>query len=67
MNQDQIKEMLLKIEDTELDFSVTFTGKESKKVNGLYKPDTHEILLHTKILRQTISLFIQLFTNMHII
>ena len=48
MNQDQIKEMLLKIEDSELDFSVTFTGKESKKVNGLYKPDTHEILLHTK-------------------
>lgn len=48
MNQEQVKEMLLKIEDTELDFSVTFTGKESKKVNGLYKPDTHEILLHTK-------------------
>ena len=48
MNQDQIKELLLKIEDTELDFSVTFTGKESKKVNGLYKPDTHEILLHNK-------------------
>ncbi|MBQ4498483.1 MAG: hypothetical protein II973_13395 [Spirochaetaceae bacterium] len=48
MNQDQVKEILLKIEDTELDFSVTFTGKESKKVNGLYKPDTHEILLHTK-------------------
>jgi len=48
MNQDQVKELLLKIEDSELDFTVTFTGKESKKVNGLYKPDTHEILLHTK-------------------
>lgn len=48
MNQDQIKELLLALEESELDFTVTFTGKESKKVNGLYKPDTHEILLHTK-------------------
>ena len=48
MNQDQVKELLLQIEDTELDFSVTFTGKVSKKVNGLYKCDTHEILLHNK-------------------
>lgn len=48
MNQDQVKALLLQVEDTELEFSVTFTGKESKKVNGLYKPDTHEILLHNK-------------------
>jgi hypothetical protein len=40
--------MLLDIERSELEFSVTFTGKESKKVNGLYKPDTYEILLHNK-------------------
>lgn len=48
MNQDQIKSMLLKLENTELEFSVTMTGKKSKKVNGLYKPDTREILLHNK-------------------
>ena len=48
MNQDQIKDLLLSIEETALEFSVTFTGKKSKKVNGLYKPDTHEILLHNK-------------------
>jgi predicted ribosome quality control (RQC) complex YloA/Tae2 family protein len=48
MNQDQIKELLLKLENTELDFSVTMTGKKSKKVNGLYKPDSREILLHNK-------------------
>lgn len=40
--------MLLSIEEATLDFSVTFTGKESKKVNGLYKPDTREILIHNK-------------------
>lgn len=48
MNQDQIKELLLSLENTELDFTVTLTGKKSKKVNGLYKPDTREILLHNK-------------------
>ncbi len=48
MNQDMIKALLLKLEDTELDFTVTMTGKKSKKVNGLYKPDTREILLHNK-------------------
>jgi hypothetical protein len=48
MNQDQIKELLLKLEDSSLDFSVTMTGKKSRKVNGLYKPDSREILLHNK-------------------
>ena len=48
MNQDQIKTLLLGLEDTALEFSVTMTGKKSRKVNGLYKPDTREILLHNK-------------------
>jgi hypothetical protein len=48
MNQDAIKKMLLDIQDSELEFTVTLTGKRSKKVNGLYKPQTHEILLHSK-------------------
>lgn len=48
MNQDQVKELLLKLEDTTLEFTVTMTGKKSKKVNGLYKPETREILLHNK-------------------
>ena len=48
MNQDQVKEKLLAIEDAPLEFSVIFSGKRSKKVNGLYKPDTREILIHNK-------------------
>ncbi len=48
MNQDRVKELLLSVADAPLDFSVTFTGKESKKVNGLYKPDTREILIHNR-------------------
>lgn len=48
MNQDQIKSLLLNLANTSLEFTVTMTGKQSKKVNGLYKPDTREILLHNK-------------------
>jgi hypothetical protein len=48
MDNQAIKEMLLSIADTSIDFSVTQTGKESKRVNGFYKPDTHEIFLHNK-------------------
>lgn len=48
MNQDDVKKILLEIENTDLDFSVVFTGKKSAKVNGLYKMESREILLHNK-------------------
>ena len=46
MTNEKIKEMLLDISPCEIDFTVIQTGKESKRVNGFYKPDTHEIYLH---------------------
>jgi len=46
MNQDKVKEKLLAIEDAPLEFSLVFSGKKSKKVNGLYKPQSREIILH---------------------
>ncbi|MDR0784812.1 MAG: hypothetical protein LBE74_02875 [Treponema sp.] len=46
MNVDQIKETLISIENAPLEFTVVFSGKNSKKVNGLYKPETREILIH---------------------
>ena len=46
MTNERIKEILLDILQCEIDFSVIQTGKESKRVNGFYKPDTHEIFLH---------------------
>jgi len=46
MTNEEIKNQLLKLEPTDIDFSVTMTGKASNKVNGLYKPATKEILLH---------------------
>ena len=48
MDNERIKQLLLQIENTELDFSVVMTGKESARVNGLYKPETREILLHNR-------------------
>lgn len=48
MNQDQVKLKLLELENTEVDFTVTFSGKNSKKVDGLYYPDRKEIIIHNK-------------------
>lgn len=48
MDNETIKQTLLQIEPSELDFSVIMTGKESVRVNGLYNPETREILLHNK-------------------
>ena len=54
MENQKIKEILLDIAPSELDFTITQTGKESKRVNGLYQPDTHEILLHNKNIYKTL-------------
>jgi len=48
MNQDQVIEKLLKLDNSVEDFVLTFSGKESKKVDGLYKPDNREIIIHNK-------------------
>jgi hypothetical protein len=46
VNQDQVKQKLLAIEDAPLEFSLVFSGKKSRKVNGLYKPGSREIIIH---------------------
>ena len=48
MNQNVVKEKLLMIKDAPLEFSLVFSGKKSKKVNGLYKPNSREIILHNR-------------------
>lgn len=48
MNTDQIKEKLLQIRETDEYFEVVLSGKKSRKVNGLYKSETREIVLHNK-------------------
>ena len=52
MNQDQVKEKLLAIEDAPLEFSLVFSGKKSRKVDGLYKPDSREIIIHNRNFEQ---------------
>src|SRR4030042_5347219 len=48
MNQDQVKEKLIRLEPDVEDFTVTFSGKTSKKVDGLNKPESREIIIHNK-------------------
>ncbi len=48
MNQDQIKKHLQSIRPVKADFTVILSGKKSNKVNGLYKPESREIILHNK-------------------
>jgi hypothetical protein len=48
MNQGIVKDMLLELDNTVPDFSVIFSGKSSRKVDGLYKPDSAEIIIHNR-------------------
>ena len=48
MNQGQVKAKLLEIEYNVENFYVIFTGKTSKKVDGLYRPDDKEIIIHNE-------------------
>ena len=48
MNQDQLKALLLRLEEPEEDFRLIFSGKTSKKVDGLYYADTAEIIIHNR-------------------
>jgi hypothetical protein len=48
MNQDRVKAILLELADPKTEFSLIFSGKESALVNGLYKPQTREIIIHNR-------------------
>ena len=48
MNQDQVKSLLLKLDSQAPPFTLIFSGKESKKVHGLYHPENNEIIIHNR-------------------
>ena len=48
MNQDTVKSYLLELHDCKEEFTVIFSGKKSKKVNGFYKLDSREIIIHNR-------------------
>jgi len=43
-----VKNLLLGLDPNVEEFFVIFSGKKSKKVNGLYKPASREIIIHNK-------------------
>ncbi|MCX7776045.1 MAG: hypothetical protein N2067_08100 [Spirochaetaceae bacterium] len=48
MNQDQVRSILETLETPPAPFKLIFSGRTSKKVNGLYKPSTQEIVIHNR-------------------
>jgi hypothetical protein len=46
VNQKQVKELLQKLHQSTIDYTVIFSGRKSGRVNGLYKPDSLEIIIH---------------------
>ncbi|MDR1220302.1 MAG: hypothetical protein LBK73_11940 [Treponema sp.] len=51
MNQDAVKELLQKLHESPTEYNVIFSGKKSRKVNGLYKwgtDKTPEIIIHNR-------------------
>jgi hypothetical protein len=62
MNSDRVKEILLAVEEPKTEFSVIFSGKKSSLVNGLYKPQTREIILHNRNFEDDLQL---VYTALH--
>jgi hypothetical protein len=48
MNQDELKALLQRLSPESQDFTVIFSGKMSKKIDGLYHPEKQEIIIHNK-------------------
>ncbi len=48
MNQDRLKQLLLELKGDVEDFDLIFSGKKSLKVDGLYKPEIRQIIIHNK-------------------
>ncbi len=48
MNNQQIHDTLTLLVEPPKPFAIILSGKKSKKVNGLYEPDTAEIVIHNK-------------------
>jgi hypothetical protein len=62
MTSDQLVTQLRSIEDTLVDFTVVFTGKQNKRMHGIYKPDTREICINE---RNFVSDNLLLYTAIH--
>ncbi|MDR0719463.1 MAG: hypothetical protein LBF78_07490 [Treponema sp.] len=61
MNRDEVKEKLLLLHTCAVEFNVLFSGKKSKKVNGIYK-NSRDIVIHNKNFTKDETLF---YTAMH--
>lgn len=56
MNNEQIEAFLVRLTPPPQPFKVIQTGKRSRKVNGLYKAETREILIHNRNFQSDLDL-----------
>ena len=62
MNQEEVKEKLLELDGDVEEFQIIFSGKVSRRIDGKYHPDTHEIIINNKNFEDDNSL---LYTAIH--
>jgi len=48
LNQDELKAALVSLHEPKVDFTLIYSGKSNKRVNGLYKLNSKEILIHNR-------------------
>jgi hypothetical protein len=48
VNSEQVKSLLERVRPAPAPFQVVLSGKKSRKVHGLYKPEKREIILHNR-------------------
>jgi hypothetical protein len=48
VNNEQVKSLLERVRPAPAPFQVVLSGKKSRKVHGLYKPEKREIILHNR-------------------
>jgi hypothetical protein len=62
MTSDTLKCELSELRPTAVDFTVVFSGKRNKRINGYYRPATREIIIHNRNFSDDNNL---IFTTLH--
>jgi hypothetical protein len=62
MNRNEVKAALEQLRPTKVGFTLIFSGKGNSRVNGLYHPASHEIVIHNKNFRDSNNL---MYTALH--
>lgn len=62
MNQDEVKAALIELHESKADFTLIFSGKSNARINGFYRVNSHEIVIHNRNFTSDEAMFM---TAMH--